>query len=141
MDFRNHILSYSLVLLIVVIGILSYFRFIVNHDYIVEYEGICDPVLEKCFVRYEEDGGSEEYYYFYIQKYAADLYAQCGKDITDCEEANICLSSDRECSITYCDETDGSICETLTEETKVQNEEQKSIEGESLQNIINDKNI
>src|SRR3989344_4685293 len=82
---------------------ISYNRFIVRQDYIVRYEGECDPLLERCFVGCEDEDCTEEYNYSIVQKYAADLFAQCGRDITDCEAASMCLPGDRECSITYND--------------------------------------
>lgn len=83
----------------------------------VEYEGICDPVTEKCFIGCEDDECTIEYYYSEIVKYAPDLQRECGNDITDCEAANICLPNDRECLVTYCDsETDGDVCSSPNEE-------------------------
>ena len=115
---RNNFFLLVLSSAVIVIVFLSYNRFIVHQDYIVGYEGKCDPLLENCFVGCEDDECTEEYYYSYVQKYAADLYDECGKDITDCEASNLCLPNDHECSITYCDpEMDGvGACETLTEE-------------------------
>jgi hypothetical protein len=114
MNFHDHILSYSLALLVIIIGSISFYRFILSHDYMVSYEGACDPTLEKCFIGCEDDSCINEYYYSEMQKYAADLYMECGNDITDCESANICLPEDSGCSITYCDEEDGSICKVIT---------------------------
>lgn len=103
----------------------------VKYDYLIEYEGECDPATQECFIGCEDDACSEEYYYVKVQKYAADLYAECGKDITDCESANTCLADDRECSIIYCDaETDGGGCETLMEKDSLGNE--KNISEEEL---------
>ena len=91
----------------------------VSHDYIISYEGVCDPVTETCFVGCEDDDCTKEYHYSKIQKYAPDLYNACGKTIINCKTANTCLPSDRGCSITYCDdEIDGYTCEKITEENK-----------------------
>jgi len=114
MYFCEHIFSFILFPLIIIVSIISYSRFMVNHDYMVSYEGACDPTLEKCFVGCEDDSCINEYYYSEMQKYAADLYMECGNDITDCESANICLPEDSGCSITYCDEANGSICKVIT---------------------------
>jgi len=111
--FRNHILFYTLVPIVLLLGTASYVRFIASHDYVVAYEGECDPTTQECFIGCEDDECTEEYYYVLMQKYAADLYEQCGADITDCEAANECLDGDRECSVTTCDlEVDGDACET-----------------------------
>ncbi|MBU0999247.1 hypothetical protein KKG24_02995 [Patescibacteria group bacterium] len=109
--FRENFFFYVLALLIIMIGIVSYYRFMVNHDYLVRYEGTCDPVTEKCFTGCEDDDCTEMFYYSEMVKYAPDLYRECGDDITDCEAASICLSEDRECSVDYCDvDLDDNIC-------------------------------
>ena len=110
----------------------------VAHDYMVAYEGVCDSSTQSCFVGCNDDACADAYYYAKVQKYAVDLYAQCGKDITGCEAANACLPlNDRKCSITYCDPgTDGDACEMLTEESETQNGSQASpAENESQQSI------
>jgi hypothetical protein len=119
--FCNRILSYILVPIIIIVGIISYNRFIIERNYIVEYEGVCDPFLEECFIGHEDDEYENEYYYSYVHKYAYDLYKQCGKDITDCQSANMCLPEDKDCYIDYCDvDIDGYICENLQEELNIE---------------------
>lgn len=116
MKFRDNILLFTLTPLIVLFIGASYMRFIVIHDYMVEYEGECDPATNTCFVGCEDEECTTEYYYSKIQKYAPDIFAQCGADITDCENANVCLDGENKCSITLCDpETDGEECELLDE--------------------------
>lgn len=137
--FRDHILFFTLIPLIILISIFSYYRFFVSHDYAIKYEADCDPVTEECFVGCEDDECTQEYYYFYVQKYAADLYQQCGKDITDCESANICLPSDQRCSVTYCNtETDGDICEMITKEQDMQDTDEEDTEEFLLENNPNE---
>jgi len=122
MRLKEHILAYVLLPLIVILICASYFRFMVNNDYLVAYEGTCDPILHSCFVGCQDDDDSavcaNTYYYDKVQKYAVDVYAQCGKDITECEAANICLSrNDRQCTITFCDPViDGDVCEAFVVE-------------------------
>jgi len=116
MNLRNHILAVVLVPAVLIIVFLSYYRFMVDHDYMVTYEGACDPATQDCYIGCDDDECTEEYYYSTVEKYAADVYAQCGPDITDCETASSCVAEDRACSVTYCDiETEGDLCETLTE--------------------------
>ncbi|MFZ2252719.1 MAG: hypothetical protein WAW13_00930 [Minisyncoccia bacterium] len=118
MNFRNNFLLYTLALLFILMVSASYFRFLVMHDYVVAYEGTCDPATNNCFIGCTDDECTENYYYSKVQKAAPDVFVQCGDDITDCEDANVCLSEgDTQCSITYCDlETDGDACEILTDE-------------------------
>lgn len=96
---------------IIIVACASFYRFIINNDYFVYYESTCDPYVNSCFESCEED---ECTYYMKVQKYAPDIYAQCGKDITDCESSSVCLSSDRECSITYCNEEMDDNCKMIT---------------------------
>lgn len=136
--FRKNFFFYILIFFIIIVGIISYNRFIINHDYMVEYEGVCDPIIEKCFLGYEEENnGEKEYYYSYVRKYAADLYAQCGKDIIDCESANFCLPDDRECSVVYCETgINDNICTTPTKELDEQNNNMiESVNEESLKDV------
>ncbi|HYE23135.1 MAG TPA: hypothetical protein VEA92_01630 [Candidatus Paceibacterota bacterium] len=106
MTARQHLLAIVLLPLCLIAGIASYYRFIAQADYTVQFEGTCDPEVENCFVACEDDECTEVYYYTLVQKHAADVYAQCGPDITDCEAASVCLETDSTCSIEYCDLTE-----------------------------------
>ena len=109
MHFRDHLLSYILIPLFVIFSLFSYFRFIVGNDYIAAYEVPCNPETQSCFVGCEDDECLEKYYYAKAQKHAADLYARCGEDITDCEAASECLADDRDCFIIYNETADLSL--------------------------------
>ena len=114
-NFRNHFFLYIIVLLVFVIGIFSYYRFMIKQDYSVGYEGVCDPATDgdKCFVGCDDDACTKQHYYTKMAKYAPDLKEECGEDITDCESADLCLPDDRNCSITYCNpEIEGDTCAT-----------------------------
>lgn len=120
--FRNIRVSVFFVILafvITVILLMSYFRFTVQRDYLVSYERGCDPYKQSCFVGCEEDEAGEcstDLYYVKVQKYAPDLYSQCGADITDCVNADQCLSTDHKCTMTYCDpKTEGNKCDSLSQ--------------------------
>jgi hypothetical protein len=118
----GNIFQYILIVLVVILIAVSYYRFMVAHDYMVAYEGSCDPQTSKCFVGCDDDACTSKHYFAKIQKYAPNLYAQCGADITDCEEANRCLPhGDQRCSVTFCDSAiDGSTCETPDQEAALQ---------------------
>ena len=94
----------------------SYVRFMVFKDYLVAYEGECDPNIHSCFVGCSDDECTETYFYSKMVKHATTLETQCGVDITDCENANICLGeNDTDCIITYCDPlTDIDSCSSET---------------------------
>jgi hypothetical protein len=103
MHFRNHILLYVLVPLIVLSAGVSYYHFILANEYVVEYEGECDPTTESCFEGCEDDTCENTYPYKVMEKRASSVRAACGTDITDCADASVCLPDDLECSIEYCD--------------------------------------
>lgn len=112
-NFRNHFFLYVIVTLIFIVGVFSYYRFMIKQDYMVGYEGVCDPATNtnKCFEGCNDDACTEKYYYSKMVKYAPDLYKECGEDITDCESASSCLPGDQGCSVTYCNsEVNGDTC-------------------------------
>jgi len=110
--FHDHILSYVLIFLIVTVGVFSYYRFMVKHDYVVGYQGVCDPATGKCFMSCEDDACTKIDYYSNMLKYEPDLHKECGNDISNCDAASVCLPGDRKCSISYCNrEIDGDICQ------------------------------
>lgn len=137
----DHIFFYFIALAIIASVVVSYFRFMVWHDYLVSYEGNCDPATESCFIGCEDDECNTEYYYTQMQKYAPDLYAECGADITDCEKASICLSEDRGCLKTYCDikiNEEGCAYNPGESENQINKEGQvESSAEEILQNNLN----
>lgn len=98
----KHYFFYLIIVSIFIVGISSYHRFLNNRDYIVEYEQTCNPNIEICFVGCDDDNCSQKHYYVKIQKYAFNLYAECGEDITNCELAKRCYSGDHKCSVIYC---------------------------------------
>lgn len=105
MKFDRHILILVLLPLILVSAAVSYHRFIVMNDYVVEYEGECDPATESCFEGCEDETCETTYAYKVMQKQASSLRSECGPDISECEDASICLPGDGVCSVEYCDQT------------------------------------
>ena len=101
--FLDYFFPYAILLLVVMVGVASYYRFMIKRDYYVSYNGLCDPAIEKCFTNYEDGVDEKSKYYSKMEKYAPDLYKECGSDITDCKDANECVLGDRNCSKTYCD--------------------------------------
>ena len=115
----NKYIIYLIIPFIIITAVFSYFRFIINDDYTVKYEGACDPTKEKCFIGCEDgDCTTKEYYYSEVTKYAPDIYKECGNNITDCKAASVCLPGDRNCSVTYCDtKVKDNSCKAPTETT------------------------
>lgn len=114
--FSEHWFKAILVAFIILFISASYMRFLVSHDYMVAYEGVCDEYTENCFIGCEDDECTTEYYYKKVQKYAPTLFVQCGPDITDCENANYCSEGEEKCAVTHCNtEIDSDECEGYTE--------------------------
>lgn len=101
MSTSSRIFFYTFLFLCALAAVLSFVRFVVYNDYVVEYEVPCNPATEQCFVSPSDTTG-ETSYYMKVQKYAPDVYAECGKDVVECAQAGVCLPTDRECSVTYC---------------------------------------
>ncbi len=121
-NFRNHFFFYIVAVIIFMTGAFSYYRFMINQDYIIGYEGVCDPAkdMNKCFKGCDNDDCTEVHYYSKMVKYAPDLYRECGDNIINCESASSCLSDDRYCSVAYCNsEVNGDTCaETIGSDNK-----------------------
>lgn len=101
-------------LLLLVAG--SFYRFVVLKDYLVSYQIDCDPTETTCHVGCEDDACAETYYYAMIEKKARELHEICGDNITDCEDAFECSSSENYCEISYCDPTSDTCAENLIEQ-------------------------
>lgn len=122
--FRSHIFFYLVALCIATTFFASFDRFMIRNDYFVYYENDCDPYTQSCFQSCED----ECTYYSRVQKYAPDIYSQCGKDITDCESAKFCLPTDKECSVTFCNLKIDQDCEVITGIVNIEIDEQSNIE-------------
>ncbi len=94
----------------------SYFRFMVQYDYLVSYEGFCDPYTEVCYEYCEDDECLEPVHYTWVERKAADLVMLCGENtVLDCEAASYCAENEQSCSVTHCDFSFDDDCEYLTE--------------------------
>jgi len=107
---NTHFFLYVILLSLIIVSTISCYRFFIKHDYMVSYNGFCDPAVEKCFVNYEDDTDETSKYYSKMEKYAPDLYKECGSDITNCKDASVCVPGDLNCSKAYCDNSAGDIC-------------------------------
>lgn len=98
----------------------SYYKFIVKRDYIIEAQADCDPYSEKCFVSVCDPSAGEECtgnpkedtsYYKIIRRNAQNI-PLCDPKDEGCE-ALVCPSGEKECEIIFCDpETakEGVVC-------------------------------
>ncbi len=115
MYFKKHLLVIILTPLLLLFVLTSYYRFMVINDFMVTYEGDCDPSTESCFVGCEDDECTEEYYYSSIERYAPNLEELCGLDITECDDAYTC-DGDESCTISFCNPATEEDCSSLTNE-------------------------
>ncbi len=100
---NGNLLLYINVLLLFFVVFGSYFRFAVIHDYLVAYEGDCDPAEESCYADCEDDECTELYYYSVIERHAAEVKDLCGDDVTECDDAYECQPDVNYCEIYFCD--------------------------------------
>ncbi len=100
---QNNILKIVIILLMVLLTASAFYRFIIMQDYLVAYEGDCEPSTQSCFVYCEDDECIEPFYYSIIERRAYEVYEKCGADVTLCDDAYICPDNVAECEIIYCD--------------------------------------
>lgn len=108
--FQRSFLSLILVPLFILSVAASFARFYLEEDYFVSYNASCDPSVESCFVECIDEACEDKEYYKIIEKYAPDLKAQCGIDISDCDSAEHCQDGETRCSITLCEASTGGPC-------------------------------
>lgn len=114
MKLGENFLFYALFALVLLTASASYFRYMVLHDYLVAYEGECDPATNHCYVGCDNEECSEEYYYAIVTREATEIERLCGIDISDCEAANSCTVAETDCSISFCDiNTEADSCEDI----------------------------
>jgi len=127
MFFSRHILAFTILPLLVFSITFSYIRFIQEKDYLVGYDATCDPLSHSCYVRCEDDECLEPEYFAFAERYASRLHTLCGDDISQCEAANACGSTEEGCSITFCDE-ETETCDQVMPETELPFEGSAEIE-------------
>ncbi|MFT5849491.1 MAG: hypothetical protein ACI9H6_000300 [Patiriisocius sp.] len=112
--FTKYFLVYAVVPLLLFVVTASYYRFIVINDYVVSYEGDCDPTAESCFIGCEDDECTEEYFYSVVERHASEIKEICGVDITDCDDSYECPAEGTKCFISYCDDSEDE-CSNITD--------------------------
>lgn len=116
---KKYILIYTVLPLVILALGASYVRFMVQYDYLVLYEGECDPYTQICFEYCEDEECNEPVYYTWIERSASVLKKICGdQSILECQTAMSCLPDEQQCSISFCDSTIDEDCENLNEQNK-----------------------
>ncbi len=113
--FSKHFFFYIVIIFIVLSVSASYYRFIITNDYIVSFEGWCDPEYESCFTGsyYDEECDCDvEYTFKIVEKPVSSFTKQLAEcdvdpflDPMECEVVDQCSATESNCSVTYC-ETD-----------------------------------
>lgn len=115
----KHILSLVLVPTLLLVVAASYVRFFILQDYLIAYEGECDPATQSCYV-WCEDTESEEScsYYSVIERKAYEIAKKCDLDLSECDAAYACQEDVAICLISYCEPSvDGEeSCDTINSE-------------------------
>lgn len=123
MHFKKYFFSYAVLILLIFLLAASYTRFMVQNDYLVAYEGDCDPLTESCYLYCEDEDCSEPFYYTIIERHADEILTLCGTDVTLCDDAYYCDDSVEYCEIYYCNPVlDGEdACDSLSEDDYQEN--------------------
>jgi hypothetical protein len=111
---KKYIFLYALIPLLLFTVIASFYRFIILNDYLVSYEGGCDPTTESCFIGCENEECTEEYFYSIIERHAVKINTLCGDDISECDDAYECPVESSSCFITYCNDSEDE-CSNITD--------------------------
>lgn len=134
--FKKYFMVYTVLPLLMMAIVSSYYRFIVSYDYEVVFEGYCDPYTESCFEFCEDEECTEPFHYTWFARNAADLRSSCGDlSILDCEFAEDCSEGEMGCYATYCDPNVDFDCEFLTEDDFVE-EQVEATEELEFEEII-----
>lgn len=104
---KEHFFFYTLLILLFLAIAASFYRFVVISDYTIYDEIECDPYTSSCFLYCETDECEEPFYYAEMTRNAAFYINVCeGLDYYDCDASYDCMPEEKDCTVTFCDETD-----------------------------------
>jgi len=116
MDKKSKLLIAIVTLLILISILITFWRIMIQRDYIIENQIDCDPYTEKCFI-WECDPAStvegeactgdpemDIWYYAVAQRKAANIPFCNPEEDENCVPFE-CLEGEKDCSVTFCDET------------------------------------
>lgn len=144
MDTKSKILFIVFALLIAGSVAVSYYRFMVARDYIIQAEAECDPYTEACFVYVcdpapEADGDDctgdleeDTWYYQRIERNAQNI-PLCDPNDETCD-ALTCPAGEAECSYILCDDEtvgEGETCNDPVAYTLAHPEEEEEGDAEA----------
>jgi len=116
MDKKSKLLIAVVVILIMISILITFWRIMIQRDYIIENQIDCDPYAEKCFI-WECDPAStvegeactgdpemDIWYYAVAQRKAANIPFCNPEEDENCAPFE-CLEGEKDCSVNFCDET------------------------------------
>lgn len=155
MDKKSKIFFLVLGLLIVGSVAVSYYRYVVKRDYVIEAQADCDPYTEQCFVHVcdpdpDVDGecsGDPVEDTWYTKNVSRMAY-----NIPDCDPSDencmalVCGEGEANCTYTFCDETnvpEGDTCNdpaVYTLENPIVEEDEGALdeEGDAVDTLEDD---
>ena len=101
-------------LLVISVGI-TFIRIYIQKDYVIQNQIDCDPTVDKCFIWKCDPNSTEEgeactgdpendiWYYAIVQR-KANMIPNCDPNDEKCLPFE-CLEGEKDCSVTFCDET------------------------------------
>jgi hypothetical protein len=113
MDKKSKILVWVFVIALIISVGATYYRYVVNRDYIIFAHVECDPKIESCFYTPCEgiDCPAEIEYYKKINKKAFNIEL-CDSENPECQPL-VCQPNEKDCEITNCtadNVEEGEVC-------------------------------
>lgn len=112
MDGKTKLIFSGFILAILALSIFCYQKYVINNDYSVYAEALCDPSVEICFVyvcdpEIEECTGNPEEDTSYYKEVVrmANRFPNCDPNSDECLIAQ-CAEGEIDCRVTLCDPSD-----------------------------------
>ncbi len=106
---RHFLLCFIYVLVVITI-VSSYYRFVVNRDFLVTYEVACDPLTTSCFRGCGDETCVDTYPYALVERPAYLLTNICPNAQADCLISSTCQPQEQSCHTIFCDSVLGNDC-------------------------------
>ncbi|NQV88000.1 MAG: hypothetical protein HQ402_00400 [Parcubacteria group bacterium] len=117
MDKKSKILL-AVILLVALVAIgYTFYRYVIEEDYLITADASCDPETESCFyIPCEDSDCSTNIDYYKVVTKKAFNVSLCDPADSSCD-ALVCKSGEIDCTVTYCTPdniSDGEECSTAT---------------------------
>jgi len=117
MDKKSKILMWVFIIALIISVGVTYYRYVIQRDYLIFAHAPCDPKTESCFYYEceEDDLECEIEYYKKIEKKAFNIEL-CDSEDPECQPL-VCKEGEADCEITSCSEEnleEGELCSVAT---------------------------